>query len=263
MSEDLELRTDLADGRLTVTFDRPAARNAMTWAMYEGLHAACERADVDPSVRVLVLRGAGDRAFVAGTDIAQFAAFRTGADGGADGVAYEAAITRVVNRLEEVTVPTLAVLRGACVGGGLAIAAACDLRVADRTARFGVPIARTLGNCLSANSTSLLVHHLGPGRTLDLLLRGRLLGAPDAHAAGFLTELTEPEELDATADSVAAELADRAPLTQWAAKELVRRMRRKLLVEDQDVISTVFGSQDFAAGVQAFTTGRPPHWTGH
>lgn len=257
-----ELRTELADGRLTVTFDRPAARNAMTWAMYEGLHAACERADDDPAVRVLVLRGAGDRAFVAGTDIGQFAEFRTGPEGGADGVAYEAAITRVVNRLEEVTVPTLAVVRGACVGAGIALAAACDLRVADSTARFGVPIARTLGNCLSANSTSLLVHHLGPGPTLDLLLRGRLLGAADAHAAGFLAELTEPGELDATADAVAAELADRAPLTQWAAKELVRRMRRALLVEDDDVVATVFGSEDFAAGVRAFGTAERPRWTG-
>ncbi len=143
----------------------------MTFAMYEGLEEACDRADSDDSVRVLVLRGAGGRAFVAGTDIAQFLEFSSGDDG----IAYEERITRVVNRLEEVTVPTVAAVEGACVGGGLALAAACHLRIATRSSKFGVPIARTLGNCLSMNTYSLLVHHLGPARTLDLLLRARLL----------------------------------------------------------------------------------------
>ena len=142
-----------------MTFDRPAKHNAMTFDMYEGLHAACETADADDGVKVLVLRGAGGRAFVSGTDITTFRDFRDGTDG----VAYERRIARVLNRLEDVTVPTVAAVEGYCVGGGLAIAAVCDLRVATRSARFGVPIARTLGNCLSMNSMSILVAQLGAG----------------------------------------------------------------------------------------------------
>ena len=187
-----ELAVEQDGAVLTVTFNRPSQRNAMTFAMYDGLYAACERADADDGVRVLVLRGAGDKAFVSGTDIAQFAEFR----GGADGVAYEARITRVINRLEDVTVPTVAAIRGFCVGAGLAIAAACDLRVATRSARFGVPIARTLGNCLSMNTYSLLLFHLGPARSLDLLLRARLLSGEDAHGAGFVSELCADDALE-------------------------------------------------------------------
>ncbi|MBM0225200.1 enoyl-CoA hydratase-related protein [Micromonospora sp. ATA51] len=143
---------------LAVTFNRPRQRNAMTWAMYDGLYQACERADADDDVRVLVLRGAGEDAFVAGTDIRQFADFT----GGADGVEYERKITRVLDRLEDVNVPTVAAIRGYCVGAGLAIAAVCDLRLATPDARFGIPIARTLGNCLSMPTYALLLHHLGP-----------------------------------------------------------------------------------------------------
>lgn len=133
---------------LTVTFDRPRHRNAMTWAMYDGLYDACEQADADDGIRVLVLRSSAAKAFIAGTDIGQFSEFASGADG----VAYEERIARVVTRLEDVDVPTVAAIAGFCVGGGLAIAAVCDLRVATGTARFGVPIARTLGNCLSMNT---------------------------------------------------------------------------------------------------------------
>ncbi|MBM0236004.1 enoyl-CoA hydratase/isomerase family protein [Micromonospora sp. ATA32] len=142
---------------LIVTFNRPEQRNAMTWAMYDGLYQACERADADDDVRVLVLRGAGEDAFVAGTDIRQFADFT----GGDDGVEYEKKITRVLDRLEGVNVPTVAAIRGYCVGAGLAIAAVCDLRLATPDARFGIPIARTLGNCLSMPTYALLLHHLG------------------------------------------------------------------------------------------------------
>ncbi|UJW30668.1 enoyl-CoA hydratase [Saccharothrix sp. AJ9571] len=253
-----DLLVELDDDVLTVTFNRPDSRNALTFAMYEGLHAACERADADPAVRVLVLRGAGDKAFVAGTDIRQFADFRTGQDG----VGYEASIARVVDRLEAVRKPTVAVVRGACTGAGLALVAACDLRVADTGARFGVPIARTLGNCLSANTISLLVQHTGPGPALDLLLRGRLLDAAGAERAGLLSELVPPEELEEAVDRVVGDLRRGAPLTQWAAKEIARRMRRRLLVPDEDVVSTVFGSEDFATGVRSFLAGERPDWSG-
>jgi enoyl-CoA hydratase/carnithine racemase len=243
---------------LTVLFNRPEQRNAMTFAMYEGLQAACERADADDSVRVLVLRGAGGRAFVAGTDIGQFLEFT----GGDDGIAYEQTIERVVTRLEDVAVPTVAAIEGACVGGGLALAAACDLRVATASARFGVPVARTLGNCLSMNSVSLLVHHLGPGRTLDLLLRARLLDAEEASAAGFVGQLCADGELDAALQELTATLLVHAPLSMWAAKRAVARLRRAGLPDDADLLRTVYGSEDFRAGVAAFVAREPVIWTG-
>jgi enoyl-CoA hydratase/carnithine racemase len=243
---------------LTVTFNRPKQHNAMTFAMYDGLYAACERADAEDGIRVMVLRGAGEKAFISGTDIAQFADFT----GGEDGVAYEARIARVVGRLEDVTVPTVAAVRGYCVGGGLAIAAVCDLRVATRSARFGVPIARTLGNCLSMNSCSLLVHHLGPARTLDLLLRARMLSADDAHAAGFVTELCDEESLDGVVNTVVGPLLEHAPLSMWAAKQAVTRLRRAVLPDGDDIVIRVFGSEDFSRAVAAFSTKDKVSWTG-
>ncbi len=252
-----ELQQRLEGGVLELVFDRPQARNAMTFAMYEGLHDACVRADEDDAVRVLVLRGAGEH-FVAGTDIAQFSSFT----GGADGVVYEERIQRVVDRLEEVRVPTVAVVRGACVGGGLALAAACDLRVAARSSRFGVPIARTLGNCLAMNTVSLLVAHLGPARTLDLLLRARLLSGDEAHGAGFVSELAEDDALDEAADAVVATLLGHAPLTMWAAKQAVLRLRRAGMPDGDDLVTRVFGSDDFAEGVAAFVERRRPVWQG-
>jgi enoyl-CoA hydratase len=244
---------------LTVLFNRPEARNAMTFAMYEGLEEACARADEDESVRVLVLRGAGGRAFVAGTDIAQFLAFTSGEDG----IAYEERIERVVNRLEDVTVPTVAAVEGACVGGGLALAAACDLRVATASSRFGVPIARTLGNCLSMNTYSLLVHHLGPGRTLDMLLRAKLLSADDAHAAGFLGEVVPDGQLDPALGSLVETLLSHAPLSMKVAGQALARLRRANLPDGDDLVREVFGSADFRAGVSAFVNRGQVSWTGH
>ena len=253
-----ELLVDAAGGVLTVTFNRPRQRNAMTWGMYEGLYAACERADADDDIRVMVLRAAGEKAFVAGTDISQFADFTSGADG----VAYEEKIARIVTRLEDVNVPTVAAVRGFCVGGGLGIAAVCDLRVATRSARFGIPIARTLGNCLSMNNYSLLLGHLGPARTLDMLLRARLFTGEEAAAAGFVAELCEDDELESVTEGVVQTLLGHAPLSMWAAKEAVRRIRRAAIPNGDDIVSRVFGSADFHTAVEAFATKQPVVWRG-
>ncbi len=253
-----ELLVEQDGAVLTVTFNRPEQRNAMTFAMYEGLEEACARADADGSVRVLVLRGAGGRAFVAGTDIAQFLEFTTGADG----IDYEERITRVVNRLEDVTVPTVAAVEGACVGGGLALAAACDLRIATRSSKFGVPIARTLGNCLSMNTYSLLVHHLGPARTLDMLLRARLLTAEQAHGAGFVSEVADDGGLDDVLGPLVETLLAHAPLSMKAAGQAVARLRRASLPDGDDLVHEVFGSEDFRAGVRAFVAREQVTWRG-
>lgn len=251
-----ELEISAGGPVLTVTFNRPDQRNAMTWAMYEGLVEACERADADADVRALVLRGAGGRAFVAGTDIAQFAEFT----GGQDGVDYEARVTAVLDRLADVDVPTVAAVDGYCVGGGLGIASACDLRVAHSRAKFGVPVARTLGNCLSAATLSLLTHHFGQSRTLEMLLTARMFDADEAHAAGFLAAVTE--DVDAALSSLLERLLAHAPLTMWATKETLRRIRQVSEVDDSDVVARVYGSEDFHAGVRSFTTKQRPEWTG-
>jgi enoyl-CoA hydratase/carnithine racemase len=256
MSDELLVERD--GSTLRVTFNRPAQHNAMTWPMYDGLVEACDLADSDDDISVVVLRGAGGRSFVAGTDISQF----TGFSGGDDGVTYEEKIARVAHRLETVRVPTVAAISGYCVGGGLLLAAVCDIRVATPSARFGVPVAQTIGNCLSMNTYSLLVHHLGPARTLDMLLRARNFTGAEAHTAGFVAELCEDDELDERLDEIVHRLSEHAPLTMWAAKEAVRRLRLAALPDGDDIVRTVFGSEDFHRGVAAFLAKQRPVWTG-
>lgn len=258
MTTSPELIVEKDGGVLSVTFNRPERRNALTRGMYDGLEAACEAAGEDPEVRVLVLRGAGDQAFSAGTDIGLFAELPDGQAG----VEYETRMTAMLDRLAEVPVPVVAAIRGYCAGAGLAIAAACDLRVAGRSAKFGIPIARTLGNCLSMSAYALLVEHFGTGRTLDLLLRARFLDAEEAAAAGFVTELCADEDLDAAVQALAARLAGHAPLSMWAAKEAVRRLRSASLPDGSDIIHRVYGSRDFRHGVDSFLAKRPPEWSG-
>jgi enoyl-CoA hydratase/carnithine racemase len=253
-----ELLVESDGGVLTVTFNRPRQRNAMTWGMYEGLYEACEKADADDDIRVMVLKGAGDKAFVAGTDISQFSEFTSGQDG----VDYEEKIARIVTRLEDVDVPTVASIRGFCVGGGLGLASVCDLRVATRSARLGIPIARTLGNCLSMNNYSLLMAHLGPAVVLDVLLRARLLTGEEAAAAGFVAELCDDDQLEAVTDGVVQTLLGHAPLSMWAAKEAVRRIRRANVPDGDDIVSRVFASDDFHAAVAAFANKETVVWQG-
>src|SRR6185295_5098148 len=175
-----------SDGPLAIlTFNRPEARNAMTWEMYEALVDACERVDRDPALRVLVLRGAGGKAFVAGTDIAQFQHFTDREDG----LKYEERLDGVLDRLERVTKPTIAQVQGVAAGGGCAIAFTCDLRVATPEASFGIPVARTLGNCLSATSCSRLLDLLNPGVVKDLLFTGRLMPGDEAKSLGLVNRL--------------------------------------------------------------------------
>ncbi|MBM9467548.1 enoyl-CoA hydratase [Nakamurella leprariae] len=264
MSDDLLVEVD--GPVLRVTFDRPEARNAMTFGMYQGLVRACDQADADDAIRVMVLRGAGGRAFVAGTDIAQFAGFD-----GPRGVAYEREIDATIGRLLAVRVPVVAAIDGACVGGGLAIAAAADLRVAHPSARFGYPIARTLGNTLSAASYALTLRHFGHARTVDMVMTARLLDAEEAHACGFVARVAPAgTDLTAVTDELVGTLLEHAPLTLWAAKEILRRVHAAATgaatapaaVDATDVIDRVYGSADFAAGVAAFTGRGRAEWTG-
>ena len=245
-------------GVASVVFDRPAARNAMTWAMYERLNQICEQLTSDTSVRVVTFRGAGGQAFVAGTDIEQFTTFGSGEDG----VAYEKQIDQCIARLESLPMPTVAVIEGWTIGGGLAIATACDFRIATTGSRFGVPIAKTLGNCLSVANLARLSAVFGIPRVKRMLMLAEVLTADEALACGFLLQLAEPGEIDVNLDKLCERLAALAPLTQSVSKEGLRRLVSHDLPADEDLVRLCYGSDDFREGVSAFVAKRSPVWKG-
>jgi enoyl-CoA hydratase len=244
-----------------ITFNRPQARNALTWNMYDRLEAACHDLSSDQTVRTVVLTGAGGKAFVAGTDIGQFRAFKTEQDA----LDYEARGNVIMSTLESVRVPVIAAIAGPCTGAGAAIAACCDLRIGSPSARYGFPIARTLGNCLSMANYTRAAALIGFTRLKDIIMRARLMDAGEMLACGLLCEVTPDEEsLPTRAQSLAEEVASLAPLTLWATKEALRRVRDSLMPEDadSDLIIKCYTSRDFKEGVDAFLAKRKPQWVG-
>jgi enoyl-CoA hydratase/carnithine racemase len=236
----------------------PRRRNALTWAMYDQLSALCDTVAGDTNVRLVVIRGAGD-AFAAGTDVNQFVEFADGADG----LAYERRVARVLDRLLGLRVPLLGVVDGPAVGAGLAIAAVCDILVATPRARFGVPIARTLGNCIPAAVVARLQQRLGAGRTTAALLTARLIDADDAAAAGLVYAVWPAEELEAGVADLIQAVCGGAPLTLAALKEIDRRLAAAaMVVDDADLLERCYGSADFREGVTAFLEHRRPVWVG-
>jgi enoyl-CoA hydratase len=251
-----ELLYEQRDGIGHITLNRPQARNALTFPMYERL-AEIAAAPGD-SVRALVITGAGEKAFAAGTDINQFKSF----SGAEDAMAYEARIDRVLGTIERCPVPTVAAIAGACTGGGAAIAAACDIRIAAANARFGFPIARTLGNCLSMSNIARLNALVGPARVIEMIFTARLFTAEEALSVGLVTEvLPDHPALTARAADLATLLAGHAPLTMRATREALRRLRDNL-PPDEDLIRLCYTSQDFKEGMDAFLTKRTPVWSG-
>jgi enoyl-CoA hydratase len=259
-AQEEDLLFTLEDGIGRIIFNRPQARNAFTFAMYERLAEICERANTDRSIKVLLLRGAGDKAFAAGTDINQFRAFKTPQDA----IDYENRIDRVLGTLERCRVPTIAAITGACTGGGAGIAASCDLRIGTRTTRIGFPIARTLGNCLSMSNVSRLAALIGPARVKDLIYTARLVEAEEAASVGLLTEIVDDlAALDKRADEVARLVAGNAPLTLSATKQALSRLQKRLTRDEgEDLILMCYQSQDFREGLDAFLSKRTPHWRG-
>jgi len=259
-AEAKDLVFEVEDGIGRIIFNRPQARNAFTFAMYERLAAICEEANGDHAIKVLVLRGAGDKAFASGTDINQFRAFKTPEHA----IEYETRIDRVLTALEQCRAPTIAAMTGACTGGGAGIAACCDLRIGTKTTKIGFPIARTLGNCLSMSNISRLTALIGPARVKDLIFTARLIGAEEAASIGLLNEVVEDvSALERRVDELAQLIAGNAPLTLSATKQALARLQRRLSREEgEDLILMCYMSRDFREGLDAFLNKRQPQWAG-
>ncbi len=249
------------DGVAWLGFNRPESRNAMTWEMYDALSLYCDRIRDDTSLHAVVLHGVGGEAFVAGTDIGQFENFREPRDA----IAYEQRIDAVVGKLEVLEKPTIALLEGACVGGGAALALACDFRYATPSLKFGVPIARTLGNTLSITNVSRLIDMLGVARAKEALLLGTLFDAEQASAAGLVNAVLAPECIHAEVAGLAEQLGRRAPLTLQASKALINRVldhRRLAREASDDWVTACYMSDDFKAAVNKFLHKTPFEWKG-
>ena len=248
------------DGIGTIAFNRPAARNALTFAMYDQFEELVASLAGDRALRALIVTGAGGEAFSSGTDIAEFRAFATAEDA----LAYEARLDRVVGALERCPVPTIAAIAGACTGGGAALAAACDLRLAAANLRFGFPVARTLGNCLSVANTARLAGLVGAARVRDMLLTARLVGAEEARAWGLVGEiLPDAAALAARSEALACSVAQNAPLTLRATKEALLRLKGRIAPgEGDDLVLMCYMSRDFREGMTAFLEKRPPRFHG-
>ncbi|WP_187429173.1 Short-chain-enoyl-CoA hydratase [Roseobacter fucihabitans] len=254
-----EITDELRDGVLWITFQRPQARNALTFAMYERLAELCRGVPTGGSVRTVVISGAGGKAFAAGTDMTQFRAFDTPQDA----LDYEHQIDAVLNAVECCPVPTIAAINGACTGGGGSIAAACDLRIASASLKFGFPIARTLGNCLGAGNLARLSELIGAGRVRELIFTARLIEAAEALNIGLVSEVLPDETtLLLRATELAEQVGSMAPLTLRATKEAMRRNRTVAQVEDSDLILSCYMSDDFRIGMEAFLNKKKPVWTG-
>lgn len=250
------VRLSIKGAVATVLFDRGSVRNAMTFAMYDQLSRACQTIAATSALRAAVFQGVGG-AFIAGTDIGEFVAFASGDDG----LAYERRIEAGIAEIEHLPVPTLAVIDGPAMGGGLIIATACDLRIASTRSRFGAPIARTLGNCLSIRNMARLERAFGLGATRRMLLLAETLDPSEAHACGFLLGIAESGELQVKAAEMLARLEAGAPLTIAATREAIRRLGAGRS-DDADVIAKVYGSADFREGISAFVQKRAPQWSG-
>lgn len=254
-----DLTHELRDNVLWITFNRPQSRNALTFEMYEGLADLCRGVPTDGSLHAVVVSGAGGKAFAAGTDMTQFRAF----DSAQDALEYESKIEAVLEAVERCSLPTVAAINGACTGGGAAIAAACDLRIASASLKFGFPIARTLGNCLAAGNLARLSALMGAGRVREMIFTARLIEAEEAKACGLVSEVLPDEDaLMQRAEALAQHLGKMAPLTLRATKEAMRRNRAAVRVDDADLIELCYMSRDFRHGLEAFLAKEKPEWTG-
>lgn len=244
------------DGKIArVIFNNPAARNALTWPMYEELKQICDSLAKNADIRVVIFRGAGDKAFVSGSDIQQFVDLK-------ENEAYEVAVDHIFASLQQLPMPTIAMIEGLAVGSGLLMATACDFRISTPEARFGIPVAKTLGNCLSPSNLSWLANHLGVPTVKKMLLTAELIKAPELLESGFLYQTIDASEIDVATTALAQKLASLAPITQKASKLALARLLQSNLPDCTDLMRETYNSKDFREGVNAFLEGRSPQWIG-
>lgn len=251
-----EIHVSVVDDITVVEIDNTRARNAFTLAMYRQLEDALK--SVDPnSTKGLVLTGAGG-SFASGTDITEFENFSS-----EDALQYENYLEQVLTTVERCPVPTIAAIAGACTGGGAVLAAVCNIRLATPEVRFGIPIVRTLGNCLTVSNVRRISQLIGIGRAQNLLLRAKLMGAIDALACGLITEIVAEEVLKLRAIEIAREIAAFAPLSVTALREAFRHLSAvDTAALDEQLVRSCYGSRDFQEGVRAFAAKRHPAWRG-
>jgi enoyl-CoA hydratase/carnithine racemase len=241
-----------------ITFDNRPAHNALTWTMWGDLGRVCTEIAQDRDVRVVTMRGAGGKAFISGTDIGGFLSFESGQRG----VEYERQVDIYIGAVEGMPQPTVAVVEGWAVGGGLALAFASDFRIATPNAKFGSPLGRTIGNCLSMKGYARLVSHVGIAQAKRILMLGEMITATELQVLGLVNVVAEPDALDGAVDEMCEKLASMAPLTIKSSKEAIRRLTYANLPNIEDLIEMVYGSEDFRMGVRNFVEKKKPEWTG-
>jgi enoyl-CoA hydratase len=244
----------------TVVVDRPAKLNAMTKTLWQSLGEAFDSLSADDSVRCVILRGAGEKAFSPGNDIAEFRTDRSNVE---QARAYGAIMHRTLSSLGNCRHPVVAMIHGICVGGGLEIAAMCDLRICGESSRFGVPI-KNLGLVMAHAELDGLVRLAGPAVALEILLEGRVFGAREAFEKGLVTRVVADDRVTEEAIETARRIADGAPLVARWHKRFVKRAMdpAPLSPEERDEGFACFGTEDFRTGYQAFLDKIKPEFKG-
>ncbi len=261
MSQDILVARE--DGIASVTLNRPRRRNAVSYDGWLELKRVFTELDRDPDVRVVVITGAGDEAFSAGADIKDFDRHRADS---AQARTYADAFDGAMDALEQVSKPTICLIKGFCVGGGCELSTAADLRITADNARFGVPVAK-LGILVGYREMRRLVNLVGPGSASYILMSARLIGPDEALRIGLVNRVLPLADVDEYVHDLAREMAALAPLSQSRHKRILRSVLRSpslqgFTAEEEALPFTNFDSRDFQEGRRAFVERRPPNFEG-
>ena len=261
MSDDIVVERPGADSSVaTLILNRPGSHNAIRLEMYEALPGLVREIDADPTVKVLVVRGAGRKAFASGADISEFRSVRADADSARS---YNERVAEAERALQSMSKPTIAMIHGYCIGGGCGLALACDLRFADERARFAITPAK-LGLVYSLESTRRLVDLVGPSRAKWILISGQQIGAQRALQLGLADEVAAVDDLEKLTYEFAELVCTRAQYSVRATKTIVGRILAGQTEDDDETRSlrnSSFDTGDYAEGVRAFLEKRSPRFT--
>jgi enoyl-CoA hydratase len=245
-----------------IVLNRPQVRNALNLETWRRIGDGVARLETDPDIRVIIMRGAGNEAFISGADISEFNSLRSDAE---KAKSYRDAPGKAIAALVNSTKPIIAMIAGVCIGGGVQVALSCDIRIAAHGTRFGIPAAR-LGLAYPLDAVVALMQTVGPANAREILLSARLFDADEALAMGLIHKLVEPDELEAFVRQYADQMARNAPLTMTAAKVGIREALKDAGQRDQklleEAVARCFNSADYREGVRAFAEKRRPIFSG-